>query len=276
MGDDCHKLILPLARPDDRPGHQVQVWYDTREGLQARLELGLEGLREIARARQEAGYDRRERLAEWCLLGCFWADTCGNLSAITEGAPAEAYRFMEYEGSLPKVLSRDEVGRYTHRWTSTMGTCLPPVEGRCDRCGGGWTLDNVRDFYWSSEKPPRHRECHRLAVLEREIKEISEIVRRAEIPFSDFYMIPNEYGRDPDYFGPWFVVETPAGRIKVGWRKRVINIDWAEASLQVPSATFAEENVTSWATGIHAWGADKAVEYLRRLWSAAVLAAPPG
>ena len=34
--------------------------------------------------------------------------------------------------------------------------------------------------------------------------------------------IPNEY--DEDSF-PWFIVTTNKGRIKIGWRKRVINID---------------------------------------------------
>ena len=69
-------ITMALGDPkDDGPARQVDAWYDTREGLEARLKAGLEGLREIARARYQAGYDRRERMAEWCILGMFWTDT---------------------------------------------------------------------------------------------------------------------------------------------------------------------------------------------------------
>jgi hypothetical protein len=268
MSTDYHSFILPLGRRDDQTPPHVDAWYDTRESLDARLKSGLDGLREIAQARSQAGYERKERMAEWCLLGSFYADTCGNFSPITQGSPADAYEFMDYNGALPRVLSREEMGRYTQRWTASMtGRCIPPVDARCDRCGHGWSIENVRDFYSSSEKPPRHRSCHQFAVIEKEIKEISEIVRRAEIPFSDFYMIPNEYyPGDPDYFGPWFMVETPQGRLKIGWRKRVINIDWSGTGLNPSPETFASEDVTKGMSYIHAWGTDKAVEYLRKLW----------
>lgn len=259
-----NKFILPNGNIDDRP---ILPWYDTREGLKAYLETGLGGLWKIAKARREA-YARDERLSEWCLLGCFYTDACGNLSLITEGAPVDAYRFMKYEGPLPTVISKEETMKYTDTWTATMGVCLPAPDARCDRCGRGWTIDNVRDFYARRDGSPRHRECQRLAVIERETEEIGDIVRRAEIPFTAMHMIPNEYYQDPEFFGPWFMVETPFGRIKLGWRKRVINIDWSHTKLQVGPEVFASESVTKWSTGIHAWGADKAVEYLRKIWDA--------
>lgn len=68
---------------------------------------------------------------------------------------------------------------------------------------------------------------------------------------------------------PWFVVTTPIGRVTIGWRKRVISIDW-RGSLVRRSADelFPKENVTKDGQLIHAWGREKAAEYIRVLLAA--------
>lgn len=62
---------------------------------------------------------------------------------------------------------------------------------------------------------------------------------------------------------PWFVVTTKIGHVKIGWRKRVIEIDWSKTVVK-PSAEqlFPNENVTKMGHSIHAWGYEKAKEYL--------------
>jgi hypothetical protein len=66
-----------------------------------------------------------------------------------------------------------------------------------------------------------------------------------------------------DQTSPWFIVTTDKGRIKIGWRKRVINIDWTDSQIkQTGDQLFPNEDVTKWETGIHAWGYEKAKEYL--------------
>lgn len=80
--------------------------------------------------------------------------------------------------------------------------------------------------------------------------------------------IPNEYCNDYCCVNrPWLKVTTHKGVIKIGWRKRVIVIDWSESDIVHISGTslFKDENVTSWDKGIHAWGYEKAKEYLKRL-----------
>lgn len=62
---------------------------------------------------------------------------------------------------------------------------------------------------------------------------------------------------------PWFIVTTAKGKIKIGWRKRVINIDWKDSLIKEDAKVlFPDEDVTRWETGIHAWGYEKAKEYL--------------
>ena len=65
---------------------------------------------------------------------------------------------------------------------------------------------------------------------------------------------------------PWFVVTTGIGRIKIGWRKRVINIDWSDTTLKTSAELlFPDEDVTKYEHLIHAWSLDKAREYLNRI-----------
>lgn len=79
--------------------------------------------------------------------------------------------------------------------------------------------------------------------------------------------IPNEYCRQwccSDR--PWFVVTTPIGRVKIGWRKRVINIDWSESSLKEKAVElFPDEETTRVDQLIHAWDYERARAYIQTL-----------
>lgn len=76
--------------------------------------------------------------------------------------------------------------------------------------------------------------------------------------------IPNGYTRSPY---PWYIVTTPKGRIKIGWRKRVISIDWSDSVSTYDGNLFQSENVTCESRLVHAWSYEKAKEYLERILS---------
>lgn len=62
---------------------------------------------------------------------------------------------------------------------------------------------------------------------------------------------------------PWFIVTTKVGRIKIGWRKRVLEIDWSDSAIKKTAKDlFAGEDVTKGDHDIHAWGYAKAKEYI--------------
>lgn len=62
---------------------------------------------------------------------------------------------------------------------------------------------------------------------------------------------------------PWFIVTTTKGRIKIGWRKSVINIDWKDSTIKkTADEMFPDYGGTKWETGIHAYGYEKAAEFL--------------
>ena len=90
--------------------------------------------------------------------------------------------------------------------------------------------------------------------------------------------IPNEYCSRPCCLNrPWFLVTSPIGHIKIGWRKSVINIDWSRSVVKKSGMElFPDENVTrgdarddGGGRFIHAGGIDVAIRYLKVLSAAA-------
>ena len=62
---------------------------------------------------------------------------------------------------------------------------------------------------------------------------------------------------------PWFIVTTEIGRFTIGWRKRVISIDWSETvGTKNPAELFSDEDVTKGTKSIHAWSVEDARRYV--------------
>lgn len=84
-----------------------------------------------------------------------------------------------------------------------------------------------------------------------------------------FKKISNQYGG----LNPWYEVTTIKGIIVIGWRKRVINIDWSDSDITgVGREIFAGEETTGAYEYqnehyIHAWSYEKAKEYITKLLS---------
>ena len=89
--------------------------------------------------------------------------------------------------------------------------------------------------------------------------------------------IPNGYcSRGCCAFYPWFIVTTPRGRIKIGWRKRVIHLEWTDSAIKaMASEIFPKEEAwpgyetTQYDKVIHAHSYKAAEDYINRLMSLA-------
>lgn len=238
--------------------------YDNEEGIKKYLEKGLEGLHALIAERHKAGYERKEHLQQFVILGHFWLDSCGNvlqLEGPNLGLLLGDVLSMERLRSVFPDFELRGVGRGP----------LPKMGDKCVFCGHGWVLgtlhDSIVDAAYEGETPKfsyRHEVCARVDLGRHTRAEFSEVFDAAG--FTGLYelsAIPNEYCRCVRC-GPWFVAETPYGQIKIGWRKRVINLDWSGTQNTFPTL-FAEEDVTQGTTYIHAWGYEKATDYLGRL-----------
>lgn len=102
-------------------------------------------------------------------------------------------------------------------------------------------------------------------MKEAKVRAIFEL---ADIEVLGLYELANQYlPRCPEYQDlinatPWWLVKTKYGLIEIGWRKRVISINWEDTKLDF---LVSEDDVTKSGSGIHAWSYIKAVEYLSSL-----------
>src|SRR6266481_5455787 len=105
--------------------------------------------------------------------------------------------------------------------------------------------------------------------------EMKAIFTLAGIPVTKSWRLQNGYlsrpsqqkETDPDcalYIvnDPWWLVRTPIGLIEIGWRKRVISINWKDSEIR---KIVTEDDVTKEDYLVHAWSVEKAISYLRAL-----------
>lgn len=322
--------------------------YDTREGIATYLD-SVASLERLRSERSAAGYGRRERLAEFCVLGRWYLDSCGNFSLlIDEGR--RGYRSPASLGKCPPVMTADELELFMRGESFAFAAAwsFPPAYAKCTECGDGWTIENCHEFQsrqaheeasleawvgqplstvtripdlvgklWhrveqdtvysdvhqgetqsgSNGKPwyrvlkdhiiqPgdramletmlfMHKACaaRRTQRLSRE--EMTGAFRKAGFPQAQLLSIPNEYC-PCDTCPPWYRVQvddlTP---FTIGWRKRVISIDWSETTVDLLHL-FEGEDVTKERHLIHAWSYDKASEYLAKILPALGAKRPTG
>lgn len=101
------------------------------------------------------------------------------------------------------------------------------------------------------------------------LEQMQAIFTLAGIEVINWWKLANEYWpEDPQFYAirensPWWLVKTSRGLIRIGWRKRVISINWEDTLISAPLLT--EDSVTKSSYYIHADSEMKAVEYLKAL-----------
>ena len=108
----------------------------------------------------------------------------------------------------------------------------------------------------------QHSACHAATLAARMEAMFDSAFQMAGYQASQLIAIPNQYGSG-DYLGPWFEVRTELGVITIGWRRRVIQIDWSQTGRDLEH--LFEEAGTKAAQYVHAYGYREASEYLGRI-----------
>ena len=90
----------------------------------------------------------------------------------------------------------------------------------------------------------------------------------AGLPASRLWKLENRYWPEyPEYHqirfdNPWWLAKTEFGLIEIGWRKRVIQINWSDTNFKT---VVTEDPVTQDDYIVHAWSYEDAVKYLTEL-----------
>lgn len=117
----------------------------------------------------------------------------------------------------------------------------------------------------------RHPQCQRQLIAKRDKEAFFQAFGKAGYTGVNFEEIPNEYNEyweGNEDCPPWYIVSTKQGNFKVGWRKRVIHLQWAGDGVgptRDVNDLFEGEAVTLSGNYIHAWGYEKMVDYLKLL-----------
>ena len=141
---------------------------------------------------------------------------------------------------------------------------------------GGWLRDRDGiddnyvvepgdEGYWNTWKY-YHPSCNRAKLARDQEEEFRQIFVRAGFKWPKLTAVKNQYC-GCEYCAPWYEVKTKYGKFTIGWRKRVINLDWSATGRDF-LPLFADEDVTKESGYIHAWGVDQCVDFLTRIKSA--------
>lgn len=116
---------------------------------------------------------------------------------------------------------------------------------------------------------------HEMQKLRRSMRietrlEVESIFALSGLKQNRMWELANGYWPDAptydDIRRPWWLVQTEIGLIRIGWRKKVLEIDWESAEFR---GLVTEDDVTKGQSMVHAWSTVKAVEYLTRLFELA-------
>ena len=243
--------------------------FDTVTGIKKSL-INLSDLNEMLQNRSifHKAYES-ERLNEFIIFGCFGLDQFGQVMSIEKTAKGK----LKTNGDVEEFESFYK--KNNKKLTLTFnGYAIPTAGAICPCCGKKFTIDDIKNnpcvyidgkFY--------HDNCWRNY---RKLTEIDSFTRNLiGYLYKDtdyqFELLPNGYcHQDCCSHIPWFLFHTIDGDIKMGWRQRVITIEWQANYKPFDMAElFGTEYVTKWEKngkrGIHAWGKDKALQYLKKV-----------
>jgi hypothetical protein len=97
------------------------------------------------------------------------------------------------------------------------------------------------------------------------LKKAAEMLKESGFGTAFVEEIPNEYCKCCPH-KVWLKIQTACGIIKMGWRKRVLVLDWSQTVIHKTALQlFKDEQVTMDNYMIHCWGYEKATEYLKVL-----------
>lgn len=244
-----------------------RTYFDSIQGIQDSL-IDLELLNAMLVYRKVYRKIYETHLNEFMIFGCFKLDCFGQIWSIDRYSKTKLISNADIE-------SFETFRRNNESFSLTFGGFAIPKENSiCPCCGKSFTIQDVKSRSCIAvEGKYYHDNCYSEYRKLREIDKLTRNMMSLVYKPEDytFELLPNGYcSQDCCSSIPWLLFHTPDGDIKMGWRKRVISIEWQENYKAFSlSELFGKEDVTKWdengKRGIHAWGDDKCYEYLEKV-----------
>lgn len=121
--------------------------YNSVNGIATYL-TDLEGINRLAADRSDAYYKRKEPLEQFCILGRWITDTCGNFGLII-GNERMGDKIPADMGTCPPVMNERDRQLFMRgerlSWSGS-GWPFPPAYATCTVCHDKWRLDDCHDF----------------------------------------------------------------------------------------------------------------------------------
>lgn len=127
----------------------------------------------------------------------------------------------------------------------------------CPECNIGMIIFNTQSKY--RYQLVREEKNAKPIFPEEQVKAFFTV---AGISVSKMWPVLNRYWGENNTRGPWWLVKTELGYIQLGWRKRVISIDWSDTAIR---KIVTEDNVTKGMDHVHAYSEEDVVKYLKQL-----------
>lgn len=243
--------------------------FDSIEGIKKSL-FCLSDLKEMLRNRALfSKLHREERLNTFMLFGSYRLDSFGQIMSIDEKLIGSTIYHDDVEYYETFLKNNKEIT------LSHPGFVIPDPDSTCPCCGKKLTIEDLKNNPCVFEDGKVfHYSCYRNYRRLLEVYKLTRMLMDIVYKKTDytFELLPNGYCKEKCCSHiPWILFHTIDGDIIVGWRKRVISIEWQEnyKSFDLESL-FTDEDVTKWTSkegkrGIHAWGKEKAYEYLLKV-----------
>ena len=238
--------------------------FNTAEGIENYI-YDLDSLHHIMNIRSIAYRKKNIKLNEFVWRGVLYFDQFGQTMFLYE----QEFKLNTPDEVKIGTVSYDTFRLFCERFCGTF-RAIPVQDEVCPECGRAWLIDDIIDYVTieqgSYKRVGYHKECLKLYKNRKQLKEFEEIFSKVyDLSELKFTAIPNEYS-SYEHYASWFIVSTPDGDMKIGRRKRVINIEWLDNYKQFKE-TFVSEDVTRGGNLdginlIHAWSVEKAVEYI--------------
>lgn len=251
--------VLVTYEPTKLPVNSIED-INTKEGISRNIKtlkdlLYISGLRYALLNK----FNYKEELESFVLNKSIYLDSRGQVLLIE-------YDNKIYHESrcLPNICSMKDFEEKVKSYTLSQNN-FPSYRDVCPHCGEKWTLDNITDCIEGRGDFLYHKYCNLASCYEESKKEFEYV---ASTVFDDYKLraVKNNYGSE-NIYGSWFMIFTNEGRIRIGWRYRVIEIRWMNDYKKFKTDEFNEvagtKEFNNYERYIHAGSTAMAIKYLR-------------